>query len=152
MKIFRLLVVCIFCIYIVKAQKGTPITQPSKQPVLIDEHLSASLKMAKDHFEHQRTSSNTVWNILSEKQKRKINQIEIDRDKKLSALDLKIVAKKDALKTLVSTSNKDLKLIEEFKSVLSLLAVERQNTLIKAQDKIRAQLTKEQREMYDKYQ
>ncbi len=140
---------CIATIYTLDAQTGEPITQPLKQPVLIDDHLPKSLKMARDHFEHQRTSNSTIWMVLSEKQKNRINQIEEDRDKNLSELDMRICAKKETLKTLELSSNREPKLIEELKSALSLLAVERQNVITKAKDQIRAQLTKKQRIVYD---
>lgn len=155
MKINHPLMLCWFCfasIYTIDAQTRTPIAQPSKQPVLIDDHLSVSLKMAKDHFEHQRTANTSVWNSLSEKQKRSINEIELERDKKLSELDLKIAALKEEVKALELSSNTDFKPLEALKSKLSILAVERQRVITRSKDNIRSQLTKKQRRVYDKCQ
>lgn len=153
MQMYHRIIVCCFCIfsiYTLDAQIGIAIDQTSKHPVLVDDHLSRSLKLARNHFDQQRIDSCSVWKSLSRKQKYNIDLIEFKRDNRLNQLDLKISAKNEELQASELSSNKDLKVIEVLKNELSILALERQCALAESKDQIRAQLTKKQRKVYDK--
>lgn len=131
------------------SQSNIPINTQSKQPILIDDVHSESLKMAKESFDNRLTSSNSVWKSLTEKQKTKILKVEADRLYALKKIDTQISAKNGYLKTLDLFSTKNAKVVEKTKSEIAGLALERQKVIVRYKKKIRAQLTADQRAVFD---
>jgi len=127
----------------VDAQIGKPLTQPLKQPVLIDDTHPQSQQQAIENLMYHRTSVITVLDDLSAKQKKKIGKIEADRDKKLKQIDEQLAAKKEHLAAL-QTPNDETNQMDKTIREISKLAIKRQKTDMESLKKIRSQLTPEQ--------
>lgn len=147
---FYCIVSLLFVVSTAFSQSTVPQNPHSKQPVLIDDKHAESLKMAKENFDNQLTSSNSVWKSLTEKQKNKITQIESVRESALKKNEAQITAKKGYLKTLELFSSENAHVIEKTKSEIAKLAVERQKIKVRFKKKIRSQFTAVQRAIYDK--
>jgi len=130
------------------AQVGKPLTQPLKQPVLIDDIHTQSQQQAIENLMYHRVSVITVLDDLSAKQKKKIGQIEADRDKKLKQIDEQLAAKKERLSILQSPDNDSGQMDKTIREI-SKLAIKRQQTDMESLKKIRSQLTPEQLAVFD---
>lgn len=151
MKKIVLLIVCFVLLIGIEegwAQK-VELALPSKLSVLIDDTHAESQKLAKEYMNRRHASAFSVLKDLTVKQKMGIVRIEAERDKTLMQINDQIALEMDCLITLQSFNSEDQKLTDKTIDKISKLSIARQKAEALAKQKIRLQLTKKQRNIFD---